>query len=71
MISGSGPKWKAARKLTQPMYNTTFVAESVKIFQQHVTICLNKLDDFVDKGVFNVESVLHKCSADMISGIYL
>lgn len=50
------------------MVDLNFVRSSLGVLQNHTNICMEKLNQFVDKGMFDIHNVTVKCFMDIISG---
>ncbi|XP_060524435.1 uncharacterized protein LOC132700875 [Cylas formicarius] len=69
LVTGSGALYKQHRRIIQPIFDLKFAHECVCIMQKHINICMDKLEEFVDKGTFNYGHVVHKCMVDIIQEI--
>ncbi|KAL1500940.1 hypothetical protein ABEB36_006355 [Hypothenemus hampei] len=71
LITGSGPLHKQHRRLIQPLFDIKFIQDSEKLFRKHVTVCIGKLEKFMDKGKFDITPLIHECIIDYFSEIIL
>ncbi|KAJ8924048.1 hypothetical protein NQ315_006825 [Exocentrus adspersus] len=73
LVSASGlkPKHKLHRRIIQPLLDLNFVKSSLNILQDHTDLCMEKLNQYVDKGKFDIHNVTVKCFMDAISEVIL
>ena len=63
-----GQTYKLHKKMIQPLFSLEFSTECVGVFERHMKMCVDKLEGLVGRKYFNIEEVIHKCTADIIGG---
>ncbi|KAJ3664758.1 hypothetical protein Zmor_000303 [Zophobas morio] len=71
LITASGQTYKLHKKMIQPLFSLEFSTECVGVFERHMKMCVDKLEGLVGRKYFNIEEVIHKCTADIIGDVVL
>ncbi|XP_012281710.1 cytochrome P450 4C1 [Orussus abietinus] len=66
LITESGPRHRAHRKLIMPMLNSKSLAVCVEYFDKHSRYCADLLVKKCDDGEFDVAPFLTKCTVDVM-----
>ncbi|XP_046734966.1 uncharacterized protein LOC124404677 [Diprion similis] len=66
LISGSGPSQRAHRKVIMPMLNAKTLDQYVEYFVHHSEYCVNRLEELVDTGEFDIYPFMEHCTVDII-----
>lgn len=68
LVSGSGPKHKAHRKLIIPMLNKKSLAIYLSYFDRHSRTCVDLLEREIGAGEFDISSYMTNCTVDIVLG---
>lgn len=66
LVSGSGPKWKNARKHIGPFLSTKFIGDFTGRILAQADILCEKLHPYSDGPKFDVYPLIHRCYADVV-----
>lgn len=63
-----GPMYRKHRRIIQPIFDLNFSKETTGFMQNHITLCMKRLEPYVDQGNFDFFHIIHPCMADIIKG---
>uniref|UniRef100_UPI00398EFA97 cytochrome P450 4V2-like isoform X1 n=2 Tax=Pristiophorus japonicus TaxID=55135 RepID=UPI00398EFA97 len=66
LLTSTGNKWRARRKLITPTFHFTILMEFLEVMNEQTNILLEKLEKKVGKGPFNCFSDITLCALDII-----
>ncbi|XP_069697640.1 cytochrome P450 4C1-like isoform X2 [Periplaneta americana] len=66
LLTGTGPKWKAHRKLINPTFHVEILEQFVEVFNSNADILIEKLASQVDGPEFDIFPYITRCSLDII-----
>ncbi|XP_074042100.1 cytochrome P450 4V2 isoform X1 [Leptinotarsa decemlineata] len=68
LISASGlkPKYKIHRRIFQPLFDIKFISSILGIMRTQMTICMDKLEEHVDKETLDIHDMIFACAGDII-----
>ncbi|XP_072920641.1 cytochrome P450 4V7 [Hemitrygon akajei] len=66
LLTSTGNKWRARRKLITPAFHFTILTEFVEVMIEQTNILLGKLEKKVGKGPFNCFNDIALCALDII-----
>ncbi|XP_067890516.1 cytochrome P450 4V2-like [Heterodontus francisci] len=66
LLTSTGNKWRARRKLITPTFHFTILMDFLEVMNEQTNILLRKLEKKVGKGPFNCFSDITLCALDII-----
>ncbi|XP_043278375.1 cytochrome P450 4c3-like isoform X2 [Venturia canescens] len=66
LVSGSGPKHRAHRKLIIPMLNNKSLSVYLRYFDRHSRTCADLLEREIGAGEFDISSYMAHCTIDIM-----
>lgn len=71
LVTAKGDIWRRHRKLLNPSFSYNIVNKFVPIFNKHIRVLLQRLEEFSQLGnAFDIHAVMKNCSMDLICGGY-
>nr|XP_023025557.1 cytochrome P450 4c3-like [Leptinotarsa decemlineata] len=65
LISASGAIYRKQKKVIQPIFDLSYTESAMDLFHKHTNICMEKLNEFVGRGTFNIYEYISLFAVDL------
>lgn len=68
LVTSRDETWRTHRKMLNPSFSYNITNKFLPIFNKHIRILMERLQNYTDGETFNINAILKNCSMDLICG---